>query len=969
MIARHAQLRELEAYFQLAHAGAGQVVFLAGDAGVGKTRLVREFATQARSSGQAMLFEGRCYDEDPATPYGPFIDAIRAALREFGPELLIICNTWTDDLARLLPELEHTAPAARASDEPQIQKRQLFEAIYTIIRPPDPQACRIVVLEDFHWSDQTSQELVRYLARAIMRDRLLLIITYRSDELHRRHPLLHLIAQLNRDRLYQEIRLAPLSRDELVGMLEATLDRQLPDSLAEALYDRTGGNPFFAEELLKSLIGHGQLDALIQVAQQGRPIDRLAIPTSIKDAILGRTAELNPTTAEVLTYAAVVGRRFDFDLLLRLTGLAEPELLRAVELLVERQLVVEEPGGPDDRYSFRHALTREAIYDDLLGRERRTRHREVLAALEAIYADRRDEVIDQLAYHSLHGRELEQAARYARLAGERAAQMHAYREAVAHYEVALELLEIDEPGLRADLFERLGHAAYPLGDFSHCARCWREAQRLYEQAGDRRRSANISRWLGRIAWECHDHQAAFAHTRTAIEILEAEPPGRELAMVYSALSQLYMSSSQPDESIAWAEKALRLAEEFGDLAVKTHALNNIGVSLAERGETRRGVICLERSLGLAWQAGLLFDEMRAYLNLGGILPSLGEFRRAAQLLEQGIARARQIHFELYTHKMRSVLCQIELELGHWDRARELYEQLNRRSEAQLPHEREYCPELSEILLRQGQPGEARQLLESLLREAESQGDSHELSALLLALARVYLALGAIDQAVTAIERALAFRHTHPATKSEDLLVNAVEIYLRAGNPERASELLLSRAARAASEENPLSLARLEGGRGLFAAHERRHRDAAGHFLRAAEHWESIELPFEAARARRQRAASLIRLGDAGMHAEALRELALARAAFEALGAQAELAAIDTLARDLARPASASRRNALTPRERQVIALIAQGHSNRQIAETLTISEKTAEIHVSNILSKLGFSSRTQAAAYAVEHNF
>src|SRR5262245_34813239 len=121
MIGRQAQLRELEAYFQLARAGAGQVVFLAGDAGVGKTRLVREFAIRARSSGQAMLFEGRSYDEDPATPYGPFIDAIRAALREFGPQLLMACDTWADDLARLLPELEQAAPAARASDEPQIQ--------------------------------------------------------------------------------------------------------------------------------------------------------------------------------------------------------------------------------------------------------------------------------------------------------------------------------------------------------------------------------------------------------------------------------------------------------------------------------------------------------------------------------------------------------------------------------------------------------------------------------------------------------------------------------------------------------------------------------------------------------------------------------------------------------------------------------------------------------------------------------
>src|SRR5205814_1771747 len=168
MIGRRAQLRELESYFQLAQAGSGQIVFLAADAGVGKTRLIREFASRVRSSRGVAILEGRCYDEDPATPYGPFVDTIRAAVREYGSELVAqACDPWTDDLARLLPELQVVAQTTRLSDDPQIEKRRLFEAIYSILRPHDPQTCQIVALEDFHWSDQTSHELVRYLARAI----------------------------------------------------------------------------------------------------------------------------------------------------------------------------------------------------------------------------------------------------------------------------------------------------------------------------------------------------------------------------------------------------------------------------------------------------------------------------------------------------------------------------------------------------------------------------------------------------------------------------------------------------------------------------------------------------------------------------------------------------------------------------------------------------------------------------------
>jgi ATP/maltotriose-dependent transcriptional regulator MalT len=970
MIGRREQLRELESYLQAVRGGAGQVVFLAGEAGVGKTRLIREFAAAARGRGGVAILEGRCYDEDPAMPYGPFVDAIRVAVRESGPEVVAqACDPWTDDLVRLLPELEAVAPATLASDDPQIQKRRLFEAIYSLIRPHDPEICRVVVLEDFHWSDQTSQELVHYLARAIARDRLLLIVTYRTDELHRRHPLTHLIAQLTRDRLFQTIRLAPLTPDELASMLEATLEQPLPGPFVETLYERTGGNPFFAEELLKSLIESDQLDALIGAAQQGRSHNHLAIPLSIKDTILDRAADLDSTTAEVLTYAAVIGRRFDFDLLLRLTGLAEAALLRAVERLVERQLVVEDTDGPDDRYSFRHALTREAVYGDLLGRERRMKHREVLAALEELYAGRNDEVIDQLAYHSLQGRELERAARYARLAGERAAQMYAYREAVAQYEAALDLLDADDPRERAELFARLGHTAYLLGDFNRCARAWREAQRLYEELDDRRQSAELARWLGRIAWERGDAQAAFAHTRAAIEILEAEPPGRELAMAYSALSQLYMVSSQVDESIAWGEKALRLADEFGDVGVKTHALNNIGVSLIERGEAARGLACLERSLELAKQHGMLLDELRAYLNFSANLFGMGQFKRAAELLREATDRAQQVHVELYTAEMLAMLGQVEMRLGHWDRTRELFEWLSRHGAARQLNDEECFPLIGELLmgellLRQGQLDEARRLLEGHLSSPERREDTHARQPLYASLVRVYLALGNIDQAVALLEQRLDHGGAKLHAKGQELLIAGVEAYLQAGRADRARDLLTSLAALGGTGENSLIAAWLEDGRGLLAAHEGRHVDAAKHFQQARERWRAMEAPFEEARSCGRRAESLLRLGHSAARDEALRDLALARAIFERLGAARELAAVEAQGR---RQAPALRRGELTARERQVIALIAQGLSNRAIAEALVISEKTAEVHVGNILGKLGFSSRTQAAAYAVEH--
>jgi predicted ATPase len=493
MIGRSAQLRDLEQHLDLARAGAGRVVFVAGDAGIGKTRLLREFAGRVRSSEGAAVLEGHCYDENPAPPYGPFADALRPLIRERGPEAVArAVGAWAADLSLILPEMELLAPETRLVGDPQSQKRRLFEVIHRALQPHDAERCDVVILEDMHWADQTSQELLAYVARAVERDPILILATYRGDELHRRHPLTQLIAQLTHERRYHEVRLPPLSRDELAGMLEATLERPLPGAFVDALYERTEGNPFFVEEILKALIERDRLDALIAAARRGHHSAQLDIPIALKDSILGRTADLDPTTAEVLRYAAVIGRRFDFELLLKLTGLAEAELLRSVASLIERQLVIEERSGAEDRYSFRHALTREAIYDDMLGRDRRIKHRAVLQALEELYPQNRDAVVDQLAYHSLQAKDLTQAGSYARMAGDRAAHMHAYREALAHYEAALELLETDDPRDKAALLEKLAQVGWNLADVNLPARYMQEARRLYAQLGDRRKVGDIS---------------------------------------------------------------------------------------------------------------------------------------------------------------------------------------------------------------------------------------------------------------------------------------------------------------------------------------------------------------------------------------------------------------------------------------------------------------------------------------------
>jgi DNA-binding CsgD family transcriptional regulator len=975
MIGRQGALQDLEVHLGLATSGSGRVVFVVGEAGVGKTCLTRAFIEQLRAVQAVEILEGQCYEEDEGVPYGPFIGVLRSLVRAHGPSALTAAaGQWAEGLFRLLPEWQTALPVARRDDGPQEQKRRFFETIYRVIRPESEQPCRIVVLEDLHWADESSQELVRFLARAIEGERLLVLGTYRSDELHRRRLLNHHIAQLMRERRYHEVQLRPLSRDDLARMLEAILGETPPNAFVYLLHDHTGGNPFIVEEILKALIAQNRLHALITAARHGKGSTNVTFPPSLQESILSRTADLDEQASAVLTYAAVIGRRFDFELLLHLTGMEEAVLVRAIETLIAGQLVVEERDDAEDRYAFRHALTREVVYGHLLGRERRLRHRAILEALEEMHAATPAAVVDQLAYHSLRARELEKVARYALLAGERAARMSAWREAVAHYETALELLGADDPRAQADLYDRLGEVAFPIGDTDVYLRYWREAQRLYEEIGDRRKVADVLRRLGQATWERGETQAALECNRAAIAELEAEPPGPELGMAYSALARRYALLTRPDESILWGEKALHLAEALGDERLTPDALNSVAIALSDLGEWQKSIACLERSRAVAERHGMAYDMLRACNSLGDKLFYTGDFRRAARVLREGLTLADQHGFDLYKGFMQHNLAEAEMALGHWDESRELIEQAILAGKLGYPIARLVgMPDKGELLLRQGRLEEAQYVLEEILPECEQQGEFQRLHRVYAILAQVYLARGNIGSAMRMIERGVAlWRETRSLLRSTLLLRVGVEVALAAGHDERVDELIAGLTAIAADAAQPLALAYFADAQGLIAMHEGRNDDAAMHFQDAIERWQAMGCPYEEAGARQHWAEIRLLSGEPDARRQASTALITARETFARLAARLEIESVDAVMKEHGLTTRTTRSiaggaGALTPREREVLILIAQGKSNREIAEELFISQKTTEIHVGHILSKLGCTSRTQAATLALAH--
>jgi ATP/maltotriose-dependent transcriptional regulator MalT len=585
-------------------------------------------------------------------------------------------------------------------------------------------------------------------------------------------------------------------------------------------------------------------------------------------------------------------------------------------------------------------------------------------------------VVDQLAYHSLQAKDVARAAGYARRAGDKALQMRAYREALADYETGLELLETDDPRERAALTEQLAAAAAPL-DADLNLRYLREAHQIYAQIGDRQKVAEIDRWIGQAAQVVGDWEAAFAHAHAAVAAFEAEPPGRDLATAYFIMSRLYMLTARPHESIAWAEKAQPLAEACADEELAANLLNNIGMSLVLLGETQRGLALLERALDLTKRlaASTWFTCMPMSSNLSFCLTWLGEFARAAAIAREGCEHAAEAGYNPGTE--RFVLSIAELYLGHWDAADALFDRMRRYGEP--------WPWEAELLRRRGRLEAARQMLEQSLPAINTLRIGYARGALRCALARTHLALGASEQAAAVMDGGIAdWRTTGPLLGTEPLLGCGVEVYLAAGRAEHVCELLDALSTIAERAASLMSLACCDDAHGLFAAHSGRPAAAAEHFRQAAARWQAMAAPFEEAVARRRLAESLLLTSDPAARSEAQRELAAAREAFARLGAPLELAAAEALVEqhglapdpapqgsvrvflDAAVRQSSSLVEPLSERELEVLALIAQGHSNQQIADVLIVSVGTIKKHLNNIFGKLGVHSRTQAVARARE---
>ena len=487
-VGRKHEMDALKAALEQALIGKGSLHLLAGDPGIGKTRLAQELALYARLRGMKVLL-GHCTEAEGAPPYLPFVEVLEAVASEHSTEMLR--ERLGEDapiVAKLLPQI-----ATRLRDlppppqlPPESERYMLFQAVTALLRSIAEESALLLILEDLHWADKPSLLLLQHIVRHLQGSKLLVLGLYRDVEVGPKHPLSDVLADLSREHLYERTSLSGLPMEGVRALITALSEQDAPEAFARAVYQQTQGNPFFVEETLRDLVQRGAIYHSDAGWTSDIAITDMRLPKEVKQAIGRRLDRLSDDCHSLLRRAAVLGKEFRHGLLGRLTGRGEEELLDLVEEAL-RALVLEEVPGREAAYSFTHALTRQALLEELSRARRQRLHLRAADAIQTAYPSTLEEHAAELAYHLSEAGGLadpEKTIHYLTLAGDRAVGSAAFEEALRQFERALSLQPPDDRQKRADLLFKRGWALRSLGRWEETLADWREALAIYEEQGD-----------------------------------------------------------------------------------------------------------------------------------------------------------------------------------------------------------------------------------------------------------------------------------------------------------------------------------------------------------------------------------------------------------------------------------------------------------------------------------------------------
>jgi DNA-binding CsgD family transcriptional regulator len=966
---------------------AGRTVIVGGEAGIGKSRLVAVVAETARTRGMSVL-GGACLPTG-SVPYAPFVEAIRELVRSVDPARLpAILGPGRAEIERLLPEIggRPTVFPAEATEDDRTGQGRLFEAILAVIERRAREAPVVVIVEDLQWADDGTRALIAFLSRTLRQAPALLLITIRTDTLEPTDPCARLVAELERDPWVERLELGPLGKADIARLLRRYGVGGVASGESEAIADRTGGNPFFVEQLAAT--GAGALDR--------------HLPPQLRDVLTARLADQPDPTRRVLRAAAVAGRRVDDRMLAVVLGMPESDVADALRPAIAHG-ILGDAGHPDGRlggYAFRHVLLAEAASDELLHGERMRLHAAFGQELE-----RRGEVggvpitSSELAYHWVEAGDPARAIPALIRAGQAAEGVYAFVEAGRQYETALALWSMsdgaDPAADRVTLIQRAAECAVLTGHYARAVELGREAivsAELEDVATGRSDAIRIGLLHDRLRWflwESGDRVAAEAAVAEALRLIPSEPPSAARARALGQAAGLRLLAGAAGDARHQATEAIAVARSAGALSEEAFGLGILGWAQAVTDDVEHGIATYREGLSIAERLGGVEGIALGHANLAALLDRVGRTEASLDAAHEGYEIARRLGVaRTYGGGLLGHVAKALFDLGRWDEAAAAADEgldLDPMGSAAIW----LHVNRARVDTNQGRFDDAEEHLRQA-DELNAAGSGTDRYAAALASARVELAswqgqldavrrgaaaaLATLDRSAPA-DPALAWLAWHALhaeaeaavvarARHDPAAIGEVEAHVRP-----IADVLVGGQGRVPGSGDP----RRTGLVGLCRGELARIRGASdpAAWDRTAEAWDAAGRPAPAAYARFRSAEA--RLAERGDRTAATTSLRAAFETSELLGAGPLRLEIERLARHARIELRAARSAAeedpgadlgLTDRETEVIRLVAAGRSNQQIADALFITRKTASVHVSNILAKLGVANRVEAAAVA-----
>jgi DNA-binding CsgD family transcriptional regulator/Tfp pilus assembly protein PilF len=984
-VGREAAFDAVAAAYDSASRGIGQTVLVSGEAGIGKSRFVAEVRAHVEAAGGRFL-QGNCFEQDSSVPFGPIVDVLRTLLLPRSRTATLTAVTpYAVELIKIVPELALWLPGVVPSEALNAaeEKRRLFSTLGFFLVEQAERAPTVLAIEDLHWADDVSRELVLFLSRRAQSSPLLVLLTYRSDD--PRAELDELTAQLRQQRdAVSEIFLPPLSQDQVGALIRkiAALERPVRRDFVESLHRVTGGNPLFVEEVLAAYLTSGD-SSFTGYSWDRRPLDTVPIPRSVSQALRLRVDRLTGPARETLEWSAVAGRYVDLRLLEAITGRTETELLELVHGLVDAQLLAD----LGDQFGFRHILIQQAVYAGLPLRQRAAFHQRIADLIEEIYPDRLVEYLADLAHHVYSCQDWPRVLTYAQRLAATALRLVAPHALVIHLSVALEAAPHVPDADVIPLYLDRGRAYHLLSDFEDAKADFEQAITLAQAGGDVTNEWNGVLALGYL-WTERNYAEAGALYSRAVDLAGrlADPDAEALSQTHLAFWLTHVG--EPVRAAGILHRAVKVAEQRRDKLAVCRALQMLSVAAAYSGNRRLSMSSLDRSVDMLRRSD---DKVALAICLAlrcvwrspagtetiftvpsSLVQCIRDREEALALAESTEWRAGRAFVQFAAAWMLAAYGELGQALASAREAMEIATEVENRLWIVGAHN-----SLADARLAALDPTGAIEVLNRGLPLAYALGSVFYVGNMTVSLAQAHLQLGdlqAADRAIAQVQLVgdplknverrrllwlsanIALARHDPATALR--LADDLSASIPAVDPHRPAPVPLLDALRG---EALLGLGRINEAHAMLADAVRGVR-VIGDVLSswpiyrglarvqvAQRHRQEVRNTIEAATDVIQRMADSIPDSSA-------------RERFRS----AALGSLPTLSDPTPLQSAKAASGGLSRREREIADLVARGQATADISATLVISHRTVETHISNIYAKLGINSRAQLTAWILE---